>query len=196
MVQTDVTGRTSQVATVTNSSNRQISQQKSPIATLASQNLNNSTGIPKPTAAVKGTTKSIADKKSPSSPNVNTTSAFKEYENKMVKPNSALRKPPIGCEAPPPKTEERTFNDSLPRQRNLARREEGNNPSVAMVSPMPQLNGSSKSQVSGSESGSALSEASHTSGHSNSSGNSSVIYKPTSSEDDASKGQRLNVRNR
>ena len=159
-----------------------------------------STGIPKPTAAVKGTTKTVSDKTSPSSPNVNTGNASKEY-HKVVKQSPVPPQRRHGTQ----QTGNNAIIDhnsipsdpkgSLPRQKQLGRREDSNSGiSVAMVSPMPvhRSNSSlstsnSQGNVTSSESVSALSEVSHNSGHSNSnsSGGSSVIFKPASSEDDS-----------
>lgn len=83
---------------------------------------------------------------------------------------------------------------SLPRQKQLGRREDcGTGISVALVSPMP--NPREKDLVTPSESGSNISESSQSnSGHSNSSGNSSVIYKPTSSEDGSVSDFKTHIR--
>ncbi|KAL7644966.1 UNVERIFIED_CONTAM: hypothetical protein RMT77_004783 [Armadillidium vulgare] len=200
--QVDNSNRTSKLASISSSA-KAVQQPKSPTmpqipspsSPLSSSGVG--TGIPKPTAAVKGTTKSVPDKSSPSSPNVNSPSSNKEYPNKIARnsPAPPIRRTPIGGEAPPT-PELRDPKGSLPRQRNLGRREDSNPPSVAMVSPMPvnninnnNNNNNNNNQVSASESGSALSEMSQNSGHSNSnsSGGSSVIYKPSSEDENIEK---------
>lgn len=162
------------------------------------------TGIPKPTAHVKGQTKAVPpDRTGPTtpttSPNVNTPQQAKDY-NKMVRhtPSVAAQKVVVGGGSGAPRAagapagtdgttapECRDPKGSLPRQKQLGRREDSaTGISVALVSPMP--NPREKDLVTPSESGSNISESSQSnSGHSNSnsSGNSSVIYKPTSSED-------------
>lgn len=167
------------------------------------------TGIPKPTAHVKGQTKAAPPERSGSttptaaSPNVNTSHQAKDY-NKMVRHQSGSGTPkaassgggggsaraantPAGGEAVSGQ-EPRDPKGSLPRQKQLGRREDQvSGISVALVSPMP-IPRDKDHLVTPSESGSNISESSQSnSGHSNStsSGNSSVIYKPTSSEDDS-----------
>ncbi|KAB7496192.1 Neuron navigator 2 [Armadillidium nasatum] len=136
--QVDNSNRTSKMASISSSA-KAVQQPKSPTmpqipspsSPLSSSGVG--TGIPKPTAAVKGTTKSIPDKSSPSSPNVNSPSSNKEYPNKIARnsPAPPIRRTPIGGEAPPT-PELRDPKGSLPRQRNLGRREDSNPPSVAM----------------------------------------------------------------
>lgn len=170
------------------------------------------TGIPKPTAHVKGQTKVVPPERSApptptASPNVNTSHQAKDY-NKMVRPAGTPSTPKIGgSSAPRPAgtpsggeanaaQECRDPKGSLPRQKQLGRREDSaTGISVAMVSPMP--NPREKDMVTPSESGSNISESSQSnSGHSNStsSGNSSVIYKPTSSEDDSVSDLKTHMR--
>ncbi|XP_071526574.1 uncharacterized protein [Panulirus ornatus] len=160
------------------------------------------TGIPKPTAHVKGQTKTVPPERTTpttTSPNVNTPQQAKDY-NKMVRhtPGVSTPKVVVGAGSGAPRAagtpagtegnatpESRDPKGSLPRQKQLGRREDSaTGISVALVSPMP--NPREKDLVTPSESGSNISESSQSnSGHSNSnsSGNSSVIYKPTSSED-------------
>ncbi|XP_050732902.1 protein sickie-like isoform X2 [Eriocheir sinensis] len=168
------------------------------------------TGIPKPTAHVKGQTKAAPPPErsgsttpTAASPNVNTPHQAKDY-NKMVRHQSGSAAPkaassgggggssraastPAGGEAMSCQ-EPRDPKGSLPRQKQLGRREDQTSGiSVALVSPMP-IPRDKDHLVTPSESGSNISESSQSnSGHSNStsSGNSSVIYKPTSSEDDS-----------
>ncbi|MPC38127.1 hypothetical protein E2C01_031633 [Portunus trituberculatus] len=163
------------------------------------------TGIPKPTAHVKGQTKAAPPERTgpttpTSSPNVNTPHQAKDY-NKMVRHQSSSStskgssssgasrstSTPAGVDPNCPQ-EPRDPKGSLPRQKQLGRREEPSSGiSVALVSPMP-IPREKDHLVTPSESGSNISESSQSnSGHSNSnsSGNSSVIYKPTSSEDDS-----------
>ncbi|XP_042211886.1 neuron navigator 3-like isoform X4 [Homarus americanus] len=159
------------------------------------------TGIPKPTAHVKGQTKAVPPERTgpttpTASPNVNTPHQTKDY-NKMVRQGVSSPKVGSGGTGSPRPAgtpagtdnnnaqESRDPKGSLPRQKQLGRREDSaTGISVALVSPMP--NPREKDLVTPSESGSNISESSQSnSGHSNSnsSGNSSVIYKPTSSED-------------
>ena len=166
------------------------------------------TGIPKPTAHVKGQTKAVPPERTgpttpTSSPNVNTPHQTKDY-NKMVRHQSSsstskgsssssssgaprTASTPAGVDPNCPQ-EPRDPKGSLPRQKQLGRREDAvSGISVALVSPMP-IPRDKDHLVTPSESGSNISESSQSnSGHSNStsSGNSSVIYKPTSSEDDS-----------
>ncbi|XP_069979691.1 protein sickie isoform X5 [Penaeus vannamei] len=170
------------------------------------------TGIPKPTAHVKGQTKVVPPERSApptptASPNVNTSHQAKDY-NKMVRPAGTPSTPKIGGSSAPRTAgtpsggeanaaqECRDPKGSLPRQKQLGRREDSaTGISVAMVSPMP--NPREKDMVTPSESGSNISESSQSnSGHSNStsSGNSSVIYKPTSSEDDSVSDLKTHMR--
>lgn len=163
------------------------------------------TGIPKPTAHVKGQTKAAPPERTgpttpTSSPNVNTPHQAKDY-NKMVRHQSSSSTPKGNSSSGAPRTastpaggdvncpqEQRDPKGSLPRQKQLGRREDPvTGISVALVSPMP-IPREKDHLVTPSESGSNISESSQSnSGHSNStsSGNSSVIYKPTSSEDDS-----------
>ncbi|KAG0703728.1 hypothetical protein GWK47_002791 [Chionoecetes opilio] len=168
------------------------------------------TGIPKPTAHVKGQTKTAPPERPvpttpTASPNVNTPHQTKDY-NKMVRHQSSstaskgtssssssstgaprTTSTPAGSDPNYP-PEPRDPKGSLPRQKQLGRREDPvSGISVALVSPMP-IPRDKEHLVTPSESGSNISESSQSnSGHSNStsSGNSSVIYKPTSSEDDS-----------
>ncbi|XP_076054657.1 uncharacterized protein LOC143033284 isoform X3 [Oratosquilla oratoria] len=172
------------------------------------------TGIPKPTAHVKGTTKTPQPEKgSPtgivpaSSQNLNSPHATPKEYQKMVKQSSSTQTSKgtkLPGDAHPGETpqaqvgtpEAKDPKGSLPRQKQLGRREDSSsNISVAMVSPMP--NNKEKEFVTPSESGSNISESSHSnSGHSNSnsSGNSSVIYKPESSDDSSSVDIKGHVR--
>ncbi|KAF2369173.1 hypothetical protein FHG87_000047 [Trinorchestia longiramus] len=164
------------------------------------------TGIPKPTAAVKGTAKSTS----------NAAQSHKEKNGRL--PTSGVTPPKTRNTSSHANSEKvmqhqafdsKDMKGSLTRQKQIGRGDSG--VTVAMVSPMPARDshsllpngntslGSSVSnangnipcygngnQVSASESASTLSEASQNSCHStnsNSSG-SSVIYRPTSSEDD------------
>ncbi|XP_069191860.1 protein sickie isoform X6 [Procambarus clarkii] len=172
------------------------------------------TGIPKPTAHVKGQTKAVPPERpvpaSPTaSPNVNIPHQTKDY-NKMVRHTSGgvsapkvasagggAPRPAVGAPANTDSNAAQECRDpkgSLPRQKQLGRREDcGTGISVALVSPMP--NPREKDLVTPSESGSNISESSQSnSGHSNSSGNSSVIYKPTSSEDGSVSDFKTHIR--
>ncbi|RXG61554.1 Protein sickie [Armadillidium vulgare] len=158
-------------------------------------------------ASISSSAKAVQQPKSPTMPQIPSPSsplsssgvgtAIKNTPTKShVTPQPLLYvRTPIGGEAPPT-PELRDPKGSLPRQRNLGRREDSNPPSVAMVSPMPvnninnnNNNNNNNNQVSASESGSALSEMSQNSGHSNSnsSGGSSVIYKPSSEDENIEK---------
>ncbi|XP_064118223.1 neuron navigator 3-like isoform X3 [Macrobrachium nipponense] len=176
------------------------------------------TGIPKPTAHVKGQTKVMPPERTAASipnspsPNVNSPSQTKDYNNKMVRhgssgtqqkvvmtgasgtPRAAVT--PVGSDGHPAQDSGRDPKGSLPRQKQLGRREDSaTGITVALVSPMP--NTREKELVTPSESGSNISESSQSnSGHSNSnsSGNSSVIYKPTSSEDDSVSDFKAQIR--
>ncbi|KAK8734476.1 hypothetical protein OTU49_005829, partial [Cherax quadricarinatus] len=171
------------------------------------------TGIPKPTAHVKGQTKAMPPERTmattpTNSPNVNTPHQAKDY-NKMVRHTSGVSTPKVASTGNAPRpagtpvgTDSNTTQEcrdpkgSLPRQKQLGRREDnGTGISVALVSPMPIPR--EKDLVTHSESGSNISESSQSnSGHSNSnsSGNSSVIYKPTSSEDGSVCDFKANIR--
>ena len=154
------------------------------------------TGIPKPTAAVKGTAKAT-------STNMNQhLSSTKDYPSK-----TPTKQPNSNGTPAKNKISEGTKDLKSSHQKHGSRSEDGQGSrvTVALVNPMParetnpslsaNVNSNSPSQgsmqnpnvngnqVSASESVSTLSEISQNSGHSNSSG-SSVIYKPTSSEDD------------
>lgn len=148
------------------------------------------TGIPKPTAAVKGTAKSIV----PPGSSMSQGSSSKEKNGRL--PSSKSRNvaaPSIHNSS----FDTKDMKGSLTRQKPMNTRTEDGRVTVALVSPMPAREQSSNThntngnipgysngnQVTASESASTLSEGSQNSFHSNSSG-SSVIYKPTSSEDD------------
>ncbi|ROT68381.1 putative neuron navigator 3-like isoform X7, partial [Penaeus vannamei] len=112
------------------------------------------TGIPKPTAHVKGQTKVVPPERSApptptASPNVNTSHQAKDY-NKMVRPAGTPSTPKIGGSSAPRTAgtpsggeanaaqECRDPKGSLPRQKQLGRREDSaTGISVAMVSPCP-----------------------------------------------------------
>ncbi|XP_047740885.1 neuron navigator 2 [Hyalella azteca] len=166
------------------------------------------TGIPKPTAAVKGTAKTT--------PSIAQTSSIKEKNTRVPATGVAQAKPRNTTQSSASVNEDKIMQSqsfdtkdmkgSLTRQKQIVR---GDSVSVAMVSPMPardiilpnvnaSMNSSASNvngnglcfnngnQVTASESASTLSEASQNSCHStnsNSSG-SSVIYRPTSSEND------------
>ena len=179
------------------------SNHTSPVSPLAPTPVG--TGIPKPTAAVKGTSKTVTDKSHPS-----TQSISNKENQKIMKQNHVISHRKQSLTNSTNNESMTTSSDpkgSLPRQKQLRKREDSlTGISVAMVSPMPVRtkdsstsisNSSSKGNVTSSESsGSALSEVSEKSANSNSnsSGSSSVIYKPTSSEDEMAKPLKSNIK--